>query len=932
MESSAAPFKTLFLTLIIMIAGEMSSFSSGEAAGDRMIVFVSEGAEGTGSSWVDAMGNLQAAIDLPFGGYDGIDIWLSAGTYYPDTSGAADKRQVWISLRNGVRIFGGFNGTETQFEQRDPDTYISRLSGDFMQSVTNDDNSYHVVLANSLDSTSVTDGVYISDGYSANGTGNTNGCGLYMVESTAVFRNVTIENNHAGSRGGGIYMVRSNPTFEGVRILNCSSGAFGGAGYLEESAPVFKSCEIINNKSADYWPGGAFYLSQSNAVFINCILANNDAGSSDGGALYCGDSSPLILNCLLVNNYCRRDGGAIFCQYLTSRPRIVNSILWGNFNYNGMNHIWGGVSGEFNVDINHSVVQGGNIYNIPEESYTGNLEAYPRFTDALNETGYSTKALEADWRLTSSSPCLNSGISYPEMTGSDLDGNARVFGDSVDIGPYEFQGDAIDPSDTLVIFVKPGGAGSGTSWNDAIGELQKALDVPLATYLQKEIRISEGTYIPGTGNGFRAYWNTTILGGFDTTMVSRDERRPDSIQCILSGDIGEDEDYSNNCNNILTCYNVESVDLDGLVFEAAKGWWDILHEYMGGAVYAIFSQMNISNCLFRDNRTPVGGGALSLDRSVVNIGNCEFLRNRSDEGGAVNASGSYLDFNSCSFINGVGSSGGLDLRGSEVTLWNCLIANNYGDSYGAILASGGTCSLINSSLLYNSAQYDNVAGIYCGTDLSMINSILWGNISAGGVNNLEIKEGGTAFISHSDVQSGNLFGLDDEHYVNNISLYPAFVQAITVPGTVGGEYLADWSLTSNSPLIDRGTLEGLEGIITESDLSGNPRVFHDSIDIGPYEFIWNISGTGDEKTRAESAILETRVFPNPGSGPFTLVIPSTEGNIIIKLYDVHGRLIREDRVFENGNLEFEIDGPPGIYYLHVEYPAGTRSYAKIIKR
>ena len=182
------------------------------------------------------------------------------------------------------------------------------------------------------------------------------------------------------------------------------------------------------------------------------------------------------------------------------------------------------------------------------------------------------------------------------------------------------------------------------------------------------------------------------------------------------------------------------------------------------------------------------------------------------------------------------------------------------------------------------------------------------------------------------MQSGNLFGLDDEHYISNMSLYPSFIQVITEPGIVDGEYLADWKLSSNSPLIDRGTLAGIEGVITESDLSGNPRIFHDSIDIGPYEFIWTISGTGDEKPVAGSTILETRVFPNPGSGPFTLAVPSAESNLYIQLYDVQGRLIREDHLVESGNFAFDIDGPPGIYYLHVEYPAGARSVAKIIKR
>lgn len=206
------------------------------------------------------------------------------------------------------------------------------------------------------------------------------------------------------------------------------------------------------------------------------------------------------------------------------------------------------------------------------------------------------------------------------------------------------------------------------------------------------------------------------------------------------------------------------------------------------------------------------------------------------EGGAVYASGSELYFENCTFINGTGAAGALELRGCESTLWNCLIANNYGYDYGAMLLAEGSCSFLNSSLLFNDSEFDHVAGIYCASDLSVINSILWGNyIPPGGdVFHLDLRENGTAFISHSAVQSGNTFGLDEYNYIQNLTVYPNFVRPITTP---------------------------------ETDLAGKARIFNDSVDIGPYEKVWIPSLIRDEKINEKQNEREILAYLNPSSSP-----------------------------------------------------------------
>ena len=76
-------------------------------------------------------------------------IFVAAGTYYPDeiNGGDSNDRADTFSLVNGVKLYGGFLNGDV-FEDRDPETNITILSGDIDQDgVLDSDNSYHVVSA-----------------------------------------------------------------------------------------------------------------------------------------------------------------------------------------------------------------------------------------------------------------------------------------------------------------------------------------------------------------------------------------------------------------------------------------------------------------------------------------------------------------------------------------------------------------------------------------------------------------------------------------------------------------------------------------------------------------------------------------------------------------------------------------------------------------
>jgi len=73
-------------------------------------------------------------------------------------------RTTTFSMKSGVALYGGFDGTETSRNQRDWETNITTLSGDIGVAGDNSDNSYHVVTGSGVDETATLDGFTITGG------------------------------------------------------------------------------------------------------------------------------------------------------------------------------------------------------------------------------------------------------------------------------------------------------------------------------------------------------------------------------------------------------------------------------------------------------------------------------------------------------------------------------------------------------------------------------------------------------------------------------------------------------------------------------------------------------------------------------------------------------------------------------------------------
>ncbi len=219
-------------------------------------------------------------------------------------------------------------------------------------------------------------------------------------------RNCTLTANSASKSGGGAYLGTLNGC---ILMSNLATGVDsiyegdgGGAAYS-----TLNNCTLRSN-SAHFRGGGS-----CGGTLSHCILTGNSAeagGGSFGGSSYGG----VLNNCSLVGNAATSTGGGAYGGTLN------NCIIYYNNATEGVNYY--GNSGA-PIELNYCCTT-----PLPPNG-VGSLTTPPGFVDYGN----------SDLHLQSKSPCINAGNNAYALGTTDLDGNPRIAGGTVDIGAYEFQ-------------------------------------------------------------------------------------------------------------------------------------------------------------------------------------------------------------------------------------------------------------------------------------------------------------------------------------------------------------------------------------------------------------------------------------------------------------------------------------------------------------
>ncbi len=329
--------KTILMPLLMVL------FSMISHIGYAQIYYVNHAATGinSGSNWTDAYTDLQSALNIATAG---TEIWVASGTYYPTTCSPCTmvQRNTSFEIPDGVKIFGGFNGTETSQVDRNWIANPTVLSGDINQDNSPSGNSYSVVYSLRVSLATIVDGFTIRDGCAdlVTGSGRSREGGGWYNDGSAgntsspMIRNVRFVTNKA-NRGAGMFNAggfdgEASPIYQHVEFINNSAAADGG-GCLNDgtfdgdSSPQYYSCKFIDNTSNGSGAG----------------LFNNATGIKDelGNIIHSGNSNPFIVNCTFKNNTGFTDGGIGGAMYnLGSKggscsPSIFNSLFVENKAY-----------------------------------------------------------------------------------------------------------------------------------------------------------------------------------------------------------------------------------------------------------------------------------------------------------------------------------------------------------------------------------------------------------------------------------------------------------------------------------------------------------------------------------------------------------------------------------------------------------------------
>jgi hypothetical protein len=191
-----------------------------------------------GTSWGTAT-TLQTALAIANAGDQ---IWVKEGTYQPtDTL----DRTATFELKQGVALYGGFAGTETSLTQRSPLLHPSILSGNIGAPNDPTDNSYHVVSATGVDTSTLIDGFTIADGYAFGAGSNDFGGGMFLQHATPVLRQIIFRQNTA-SIGGGLAAAQASPTVAQCSFIANHAESGGGIAALTSDLTISHALVISN--------------------------------------------------------------------------------------------------------------------------------------------------------------------------------------------------------------------------------------------------------------------------------------------------------------------------------------------------------------------------------------------------------------------------------------------------------------------------------------------------------------------------------------------------------------------------------------------------------------------------------------------------------------------------------------------------------------
>ena len=685
---------------------------------------------------------------------------------------------------------------------------------------------------------------------------------LYLSHPDAVVSNVTLTGGCFASEysknGIGALIDSAGGTITHCHVTGNQSKTFHncGAGVSMKSADgVISHCKIDNNSTTHmYAYGGGVWASKG--LIDNCLICNN-TGVQGGGVCLAGTAT--MRHCTVVKNYASEKGGGIQLRD-ASGATVIDTVFDLNEAPNDATtgapewHNNGDYTATFTKCMwPEAVTIEGTQFGV--DSYS----ATPTYEDAANN----------DFRMTSSSPTMNKGVSYDGMAETDFYGNPRLSGTAPDIGCFEIDASAFTCSlsfapkalftgETATLTPSVLGVEEGTeieyAWvvDDGLGHRyefaceQPAAALDVAGWYQVTVTASvdgvtagytapESLHFAARTNYLAAATAETIASAaypWDTPATAHtnlneliDETIAGSVIIALEGvhRLSGQVDLSLG-------QRLYGAGMDRTVFkrlaDATRGrFFYINHEdslvegvTLDGAILnGEYSQYGMAVWI------GANGGTLAKSRVVRASSNTSHLR------GAVGVTGAKGLVDAC-YVNGnTNKNGYTESAGISLTAGrarNCLVYDNYCvySEGGAGMRIGGSAMALNCTVVSN-YNTSGIGGVYISSSTATYrNCLICGNRTGSST---------AAFTDSPDWYSTVADPVFENCY---FSVNPTGVKPQTGDVRFKPSDLQPYGLDVRSPCRNKGVFVPGDWPADPTDLSGLPRIHgFGKIDIGCFE-------------------------------------------------------------------------------------------------
>ena len=647
-----------------------------------------------------------------------------------------------------------------------------------------------------------------------------NGGAIYTTGDLTVADSMLSENSTTGD-GGAVYndtgtLTVTNSTFS--NNLATESGHKGGAIYTDAGTLTVAGSTFARNAA---YSGGAIFGNSGVMEVSTSILSGNAARGGSAGAIY-SSGTLTVTNSVVVGNSAEYGGGINNYGTLTitnstilgslgssdgtlspSTLRLTNSIVW----WNGGEALScsGAVSASHNLigidpKFARNPSDGGDGW--------GDDPATPEIDESANDDF-------GDLRLTAQSPAIDYGDAELAVDANDdplttdFDGSPRVYGDKVDVGAFEFEGEA---------------AAGREAPSLTVNTPEDVFDL-----YDGQVSLREGIYYAGSGS-----LETTVT--FDDAL--------DGARITLAGAaLWVDKRL-----------RVDASSLNSLTIDAGSK----------SRVFAVNASaedaVELSNLTMTGGLAADGGGICNL--GMLTVTDCTLFGNvASGYGGGIRSNGTLTVMNTTFWGNAAGFGGGIRNSGTLTVTNSTFSGNTARFDGGGIYSYEGVVSVTNSTLAGNKA--DDRGGGICYRErsltavLTLNNSIVAKNAAPLGPDlNLE-QFRGPLTSSHNLIGDGSghslISGVDGNTVGSPVNpVDPSFARTPSDGGDGWGDDsdtpdinesanddYGDLRLTAHSRIIDLGNdalAVDANGNPLGTDLDGNNRIYGESVDCGAFEF------------------------------------------------------------------------------------------------